>query len=63
VPTPPVAPTTRTIPELSIEFLGSLGDGLDSFSIKNSKNFIDKELLLVENLISWFEEIKTPIEN
>jgi hypothetical protein len=43
--------------------LGSLGDGLDSFSIKNSKNFIDKELLLVENLISWFDEIKTPIEN
>ncbi len=39
LPTPPVAPATRTIPEVSMAFTGLLGDGLDSFSIRNSKNF------------------------
>ncbi|GMP74238.1 hypothetical protein CsSME_00031708 [Camellia sinensis var. sinensis] len=38
LPTPPVAPATSTIPEVSIAFTGSLGDGPDSFSIRNSKN-------------------------
>jgi hypothetical protein len=48
LPTPPVAPATRIIPEVSMAFSGLLGDGLDSFSIRNSKNFtIPKYLILV----------------
>lgn len=42
LPTPPVAPATRTIPGWFIAFAGSLGDGLDSFSITNSTNFTSK---------------------
>ena len=42
LPTPPVAPETSTIPEESIAVTSSLGAGLDSFSIKNSKNFKSK---------------------
>lgn len=48
LPTPPVAPATRIIPEVSMAFSGLVGDGLDSFSIRNSKNFtIPKHLILV----------------
>lgn len=39
LPTPPVAPATNMIPDVSIDFTASLGDGPDSFSIRNSKNF------------------------
>lgn len=39
LPTPPVAPATRTMPEVSMAFTGSLGDGPDSFSTRNSTNF------------------------
>jgi hypothetical protein len=48
LPTAPVAPATRIILEISMAFSGLLGDGLDSFSIRNSKNFtIRKYLILV----------------
>lgn len=46
LPTPPVAPATRMIPEESIDFTGLLGDGPDSFSLRNSKNFKHRPTLL-----------------
>lgn len=42
-PTPPVAPATRTMPEVSIFLSGLLGDGPDSFSIKASINFTNNK--------------------
>ena len=35
--TPPVAPATKTIPDVSI-FVGLLGDDLDSVPMSDSKN-------------------------
>lgn len=39
LPTPPVAPATRMIPEVSIGLTGSLGAGPVNFSTRKSKNF------------------------
>lgn len=39
LPTPPVAPATSTIPEVSIGFTALLGDGSEIFSIRNANNF------------------------
>lgn len=42
LPTPPVAPATNTIPEVSMAFGCSLGVGPESFAMRNSKNFTNK---------------------
>lgn len=39
LPTPPVAPVTRIIPDVSIFFDGSVDAELDSFSIRDSMNY------------------------
>lgn len=50
LPTPPVPPATRIMPEVSILFSVLIGDGLDSFSIRNSRNFMNTSTLLDKSL-------------
>ena len=45
-PTPPVAPATRTTPEVSILLTGSLDVGLDSFSIRDAINLTNENIPL-----------------